>query len=77
LLLSAIGGILVPTYVMPELMRSISVISPLNWSLEGFYKLFLRGGGIADILSNLGLLLGFFILVMAISSFYHKLSTKN
>ena len=50
LLLSALGGIWVPSYVMPEVMRNISAFSPLNWSLEGFYKLFLRGGGVADIL---------------------------
>jgi len=31
LLLSAIGGVWVPTYVMPELMRQISNITPLNW----------------------------------------------
>ena len=43
LLLSALGGVWVPTYVMPEVMRHISTLSPLNWALEGFYKLFLRG----------------------------------
>ena len=76
LLLSAIGGILVPTYVMPELMRSISVISPLNWSLEGFYKLFLRGGGFIDILPNAALLFGFFLCVMSIASVANRLKKK-
>ena len=42
--LVAMGRIWVPSYVMPEVMRNISAFSPLNWSLEGFYKLFLRGG---------------------------------
>lgn len=64
LLLSAIGGILVPTYVMPQIMRKVSVISPLNWSLDGFYKLFLRGEGFVSILPNVLLLSGFFILSM-------------
>ena len=77
LLLSAIGGILVPTYVMPDIMRSISVISPLNWALEGFYKLFLRGGGIIDILPNVGLLVGFFLLVMSFSSISNRLTNKD
>ncbi|MBL0199402.1 MAG: hypothetical protein IPP81_04285 [Chitinophagaceae bacterium] len=35
-----IGRHWVPSYVMPEVMRNISAFSPLNWSLEGFYKLF-------------------------------------
>jgi ABC-2 type transport system permease protein len=77
LLLSAIGGILVPTYVMPELMRSISVISPLNWALEGFYKLFLRGGSFMDILPNAALLIGFFLMVMSIASIANRLKNKG
>ena len=60
LLLSALGGIWVPSYVMPEVMRNISSFSPLNWSLEGFYKLFLGGGGVADILPDAIKLMAFF-----------------
>lgn len=67
LLLSALGGIWVPSYVMPEVMRNISSFSPLNWSLEGFYKLFLRGGGVADILPDALKLMGFFFVMMGIS----------
>ena len=67
LLLSALGGIWVPSYVMPEVMRNISAFSPLNWSLEGFYKLFIRGGGVADILIDAVKLMTFFFATMAIS----------
>jgi ABC-2 type transport system permease protein len=67
LLLSALGGIWVPSYVMPEVMRNISAFSPLNWSLEGFYKLFLRGGGVADIVRDALKLMAFFFATMAIS----------
>lgn len=77
LLLSAIGGILVPTYIMPDLMRSISVISPLNWSLEGFYKLYLRGGSFPEILPNIILLTVFFLLVISASSIVNRLKKNN
>jgi len=74
LLLSALGGIWVPSYVMPEVMRNISAWSPLNWSLEGFYKLFLRGGHIQDILLDAFKLLLFFFATMGISYFFnHKI----
>ena len=43
-ILAAIGGIWVPSFVMPEYMQTLSIISPLNWCLEGFYVLFLKGG---------------------------------
>ena len=72
LLLSALGGIWVPSYVMPQVMRNISAWSPLNLALEGFYKLFLRGGGISDILLNALKLLAFFIATMAISSLANR-----
>ncbi|MEP7145353.1 MAG: ABC transporter permease, partial [Ferruginibacter sp.] len=68
LLLSALGGVWVPTYIMPEIMRNISGISPLNWSLEGFYKLFLRGAGAAAILINAAKLMVFGIAALLIAS---------
>jgi len=42
-ILSALGGIWIPTYVMPESIQQISAISPLNWGLESFNNIFLRG----------------------------------
>jgi ABC-2 type transport system permease protein len=72
LLLSALGGIWVPSYVMPEVMRNISAWSPLNWSLEGFYKLFLRGGHVTDILLDAFKLMLFFLATMTISYFYNR-----
>lgn len=72
LLLSALGGIWVPSYVMPEVMRNISAFSPLNWSLEGFYKLFLRGGGVAQVLADSLKLMGFFFIMMGISYYANR-----
>lgn len=72
LLLSALGGLWVPTYVMPELMRHISVLSPLNWALEGFYELFLRGAGVKGILDESVKLFIFFIITMAIASVINR-----
>ncbi len=43
-LFAAIGGIWVPTFMMPGYMKVISHFSPLHWCLEGFYILFLKGG---------------------------------
>ena len=65
IILAAIGGIWVPVFLMPELMQQASIISPLNWSLSGFYDILLRGGGIREISDNLLLLLAFFILTLS------------
>lgn len=76
LLLSALGGVWVPTYVMPELMRNISVLSPLNWALEGFYKLFLRGSDTAGIIWPAFKLILFFVLTMSIASVINRIKRK-
>ncbi|PIB34412.1 ABC transporter [Reichenbachiella sp. 5M10] len=44
IIFGAIGGIWVPTFVMPGYMQALTAISPLHWCLEGFYILFLKGG---------------------------------
>jgi ABC-2 type transport system permease protein len=57
-------------------MRNISVVSPLNWSLNGFYELFLRGGGIADVLTASLKLFVFFLLTMTVSMMVNKIKRK-
>lgn len=44
IIFGAIGGIWVPTFVMPDYMQALTIVSPLHWCLEGFYILFLKGG---------------------------------
>lgn len=61
---SAIGGIWVPTFVMPEFLQQLSKISPLSWCLEGFYILFLKDGSFADLMSPI-----FFLLIFILSCF--------
>jgi len=57
MILGALGGILVPKAVMPPLMQDLALLSPLSWGLDGFLDVFVRGGGIPDVLPEaLGLL---------------------
>ncbi|MCU0431154.1 MAG: ABC transporter permease [Cytophagaceae bacterium] len=67
LFLAAIGGVWVPVYMMPDIMQKISLISPLNWGLEAFHDLFLRGTGFSFILNEIGLLLAFGSLVLLLT----------
>jgi ABC-2 type transport system permease protein len=49
-LLAAIGGVMVPRFVMPPLMQDLAAYSPMNWSLEGLLAVLLRHAGPAEIL---------------------------
>ncbi len=52
-LLAAIGGLLVPSFAMPDSFQNIIKLSPLHWCLEAYYGLFLEGGKLKDILINI------------------------
>jgi len=56
---SAIGGVMVPTHAMPELMGQLSGISPLNWGLNACGDLLLRGLPLSSVADDLALLLTF------------------
>jgi len=74
-ILAAIGGVWIPTFVMPEVMRAISKVSPLNWGLEAFYGVFLRGSGLSGILVHIIKLLVFFLLCVS-ASFYYQTNQR-
>jgi len=45
ILMGALGGIMVPRFVMPAEMRTLTNISPMAWGLDGFHSVMLRGEG--------------------------------
>ncbi len=47
---AAIGGIMVPVYALPDLLRSFCYLSPLYWGQSGFYDILLRQSGWTAIL---------------------------
>jgi ABC-2 type transport system permease protein len=55
--LAAIGGVMVPRFVMPDFMQTLSVISPHAWALNGYQDVLVRGYGIAQILPECAVLL--------------------
>lgn len=69
IIFGAIGGILVPTFVMPGFMQFFSSFSPLHWCLEGFYVLFLKGGSWQD-LRKVFAFLGIFIVFCQLGTYF-------
>jgi ABC-2 type transport system permease protein len=49
-ILAAIGGIWVPVFIMPPFLRHLSIVSPLNWGLKGFYDILVRHAQLADVI---------------------------
>ena len=64
---AAVGGVMVPVYVMPEFMQKISNYSPLAWGLNALIDIFVRQGGIRSVLPEILYLLSFFAGAMLIA----------
>jgi ABC-2 type transport system permease protein len=56
---AALGGIMVPMFVMPPYLQAIGDLSPLSWALNLFLDLFLRQSGWREIQREVFLLLAF------------------
>jgi ABC-2 type transport system permease protein len=72
---AAIGGIMVPVFVMPPVMQAISIFSPLSWGLNAFMDVFVRGGSLRSVLPDVTLLVLFFLVTTLIAWF--NLSRKG
>ena len=66
-ILAAIGGVWIPTFIMPYYMQVLSRMSPLNWGLNGFNDLFVRDSGLMEVIPDILSLMLFFTITLMIS----------
>lgn len=66
-IMAAVGGILVPSFAMPQIFAIPMKLSPLHWCLEAYYDVFLIGGKLSDIWTNI-------LPLIAITFFFLSLS---
>lgn len=66
-LFAAIGGLLVPSFAMPDSFQTIMRISPLYWCLDAFYGLFLENASFKDIIIKILPLTGIIFLLQIIA----------
>lgn len=59
IVLSALGGLMVPLYVMPDFMQKLAYAIPHAWALSGFLDVIVRGQGINEVMPIVGVMLGY------------------
>ena len=74
IIFGALGGVMVPKFVMPPFMRELANLSPMSWGLEGFLDIFLRQGSWQTVLPEASALLGFAIICLWLAS---RLFSRN
>ncbi len=76
MILAALGGIWVPVFIMPPFLKSLSIISPLNWALNSFYDILIRNASLADVL-HYGIRLFLFSIVALLVAIYFNRIRKE
>ncbi|MFD2871781.1 ABC transporter permease [Mucilaginibacter ximonensis] len=74
-ILACIGGLMVPSFAMQGLAKTLTNISPMHWCLEAYYRLFLEGGSLKDILNYIFSLFIITVVIQIIT--YLGLKRKN
>lgn len=57
--LAALGGMMVPVFLMPGFMKTLSLLTPHAWALSGYHDIMIRGLSFKDVLTETGCLFGF------------------
>lgn len=70
--LAALGGSMLPLELFSDSMKTVARFTPHSWANEAFAEILRRGGGVADILPQLGALAGFAIVLLAIAAWRMK-----
>lgn len=69
LLFSAIGGSMVPRFMMPDWLQSLGRFTPNHWSIEAFYGILARGQSVMELLDVWGVLFGGAALLLLLAAF--------
>ena len=72
LIMSAIGGSMIPIFLMPSIMKKMAVISVNYWGIQGFYDIFWRELPLLDILPRILVLAGMGITMTLLSVWLFK-----
>jgi len=77
ILLGAIGGVMVPKFIMPDSMKELSNISPMSWGLDGFLDIFLKQADVMMVAYNSALLAGFGLALLMVSMLILRIRTSK
>lgn len=68
IIFAALGGIMIPLFVMPDFMQNLAIISPMSWALKAFLALFLHQVSLGELIFLLGGLIMFGLISLAIAT---------
>ncbi len=70
--MAALGGVMVPRYIMPDFMQTVGLISPHAWALTAYQDVLVRGYDVARILPEVAALIGFAVVFFGVALWRFK-----
>ncbi len=70
--MAALGGVMVPRYIMPDFMQTIGLISPHAWALTAYQDVLVRGYGVDRILPEVAVLMSFAVVFFGVALWRFK-----
>lgn len=72
LVISTIGGSMIPLYIMPEFMQKMAVFSINYWSIQGFYDIFWREFPVSQVFNDAMVLFLTGIVMIGVSLLFYR-----
>ena len=72
LTMSAIGGAWFPTFILPPFIQTLSKLTLVYWSMEGFLQVLWRGANLTQLLPIIGVLILMAVIINLISAWGFK-----
>jgi ABC-type multidrug transport system permease subunit len=72
-LFAALGGCWWPSEIVPQTFKTIGMISPAYWAMDAFHRIIFFNKGLADILMNFIVLLGFTVIFTLLAVKFFKI----
>ncbi|MBM3182154.1 MAG: hypothetical protein FJZ86_17690 [Chloroflexi bacterium] len=70
--MAALGGVMVPRYIMPDFMQTIGLITPHAWALTAYQDVLVRGYDVTHILPAVAALMGFAVVFFGVALWRFK-----
>ena len=77
MVVAALGGSMLPLELFPDGLLKISAFTPHHWAYEAYSEIQRRGGGVADVLPQLGVLFGMTALLLPLGAWLLRRSLSR
>lgn len=77
LVMAALGGSMLPLELFPDSLRTVSAFTPHHWAYEAYSEIQRRGGGVTDVLPQLGVLVAMTAVLLPLGSWLLRRSLSR